>query len=141
MNFFKKKWYFQNVNFVKNEILKMWILWKLWTVKMRYFGWDLPIALSPWIIQLCLWRISEDASVRGGDGNGTNFVDVRPGITINAGILARNTDMHVTSISGIFLLAKQFNFIFYRWLVARPRMEIFLHLQNVNFCQKGDIKW
>ena len=52
--------------------------------------------------------------MRGGDGNGTDFVDVRPGITINAGILARNTDMHVTSISGIFLLAKQFNFIFYR---------------------------
>ena len=89
---------------------------------MRYI---LPIALSPWIIQLCLWRISEDASVRGGDGNGTDLVYVRPGITIDAGILARHTDMHVTSISRIFLLAEQFNFIFYRWLVAWPRMEFF----------------
>ena len=27
---FCEKWDFENVNFVKNEILKMWILGKLW---------------------------------------------------------------------------------------------------------------
>jgi len=26
---FCEKWAFENVNFVKNEILKMWILWKI----------------------------------------------------------------------------------------------------------------
>ena len=39
MNFVKKKckkWDFENVNFMKNETLKMWILWKirLWNCKL-----------------------------------------------------------------------------------------------------------
>ena len=62
-----EKWDFENVNFVKNEILKMWILWKIRFWKCEFWEkWDFEIVnfvkieiLKKWILRKERFSICE----------------------------------------------------------------------------------
>ena len=53
---FEKKWDFEIVNSVKNETLKMWILWKITLWKSEFFGkWGFEIGIFMKNDALKLW--------------------------------------------------------------------------------------